>query len=232
MEGLSFEREGGLGKKWKEVKKWVEMAAFAALVGMVGGQSAEAQEGAGGNYKELIRQAAEEAAVAERDISAQMEGKGQVGHMGQMEIRRWTTPDGDKAVIGYDQNKKAIWISVEDANATYRRIDRGLDGTVDRIILNKSNPAKGAREKEAFNDLDMGTPMEKLAEQAEVEASLDPQAVKIFEVGQRSDGPSLRSVDFEKGEYGELTGPEAEKLILKLQQGLAIKLVDIERAMK
>lgn len=225
-----FEREEGTEKSswWQQTLHWAEIGALAALALFAGAETSGAQESGQQNYAEQIQRDVEKARNRERSIIEVVNAKGQEGKIGQIPIRRIILGDRTEVTIGYGENRRPIWLIEENPDASFRRMDYGVDGSIDRVVMNKSSNPKFA--KNGSNDLNSFVPLEQLAEQASTEADLLPEAVKVFEVNHSDQ--RIRSVDFESGKSGELSGSEAERLIAKLQAGFAVKLADIEQALK
>lgn len=206
--------------KWKRLTKMAEMAGLAAILSFAAPESAPAQEGAvAPDSKDKMGEVMKLGKEAVDKILGLLETKGQEGVMGMnAPIRRWVSPDQSRAKAGYGPDKKTVqWVAIETGDGKKCYIDFGGDGLVDRVVYEE----KGTLARRiAENELKALSPMDNLAETAEAEADLDPQQVRVIDFSKTNDGQErLRSINYQTGEASELTGPEAEALLLKVQQG-------------
>lgn len=151
----------------------------------------------------------------EKKIVLSMNEKGQKGSMGNVDIKRWISPDGQEIIVGYDSKGKEKWLTHEEKDASKMFLDSDLDGVVDRMVLNKTGENKN--KESAFNTMKIFSSIDQLGQEAEVEASLDPEKVSIFEIQKDENGLAIKAVNFSTGETEELKGEEAKKYVKALQ---------------
>lgn len=205
---------------WKKFEKYGKIVALSTLLSLPGIESAFGQEkGEQTDIKTKIEQLKEKAAGHVKDIVVVVKEKGQAGKMGETPVRRWKTPDGKTATtVGYSADEtKAQWLIHEGNDASMRFFDKNADGSVDRVIINKENPALGARQKAGFNDLKTFDSMQNLADEAGITADLDPENVKVYEISFENGNFVIKTVDFQTGEASELSGPDAAEMAGKVQ---------------
>lgn len=206
---------------WKKIKNLTEVAALAVLLSIQGINSTLAQEqGEKKDIKAKIEQFKERAANSIETIILKIKENGQAGNFNETPVRRWVSPDKKTSIIiGYDEknNDKADWLIYEGKNSSMRLFDEGADGLVDRVVINNENTSYGDQQKSSENDLVTFNSIDNLAENAQVESSLDPQDMKVYEVNYENGEFVISSVDFQSGETAKLTGPDAEVLISKIQ---------------
>ncbi len=193
-------------EKIKTVSKVVALSVLMNLPGF-----AQALEKGGKNIDDLKALAKQN----EQKIVLQISEKGQKGNIGNTKVEKWVSPDGQKLIVGYDENGKAKWMMSEEKNGGRLLIDNNLDGSADRMVLNKTSGIKG--EKSAFNEMDAFTPLDKLQENAKVEADLDPENVFIYDISAENNGYVVKAVNFATGESTEVTGEEANKYVAGIQ---------------
>jgi hypothetical protein len=215
---------------WQKVKKIGEIAAFVALLGATGTETGLAQEKgkeSESNLKNKIEQLKLQTAAEEKTVETMVDQKGITGKYGEEMVKKFRDPVSGEIVVGYDKDgKKPIWISFETPDAVQRYFDAHNNGTLDRVILNKtSDPVKA---KSGFNDLDMFQDAEGMAKDAETESSLEPEQKTAFFFHETGGEPTVQSIDFNNGEKAELTGSEANEFTSKLQATFLNHLKDFE----
>lgn len=219
---------------WKKFEKYSKIVALSALLLLPGIEPAFGQEkGETKDLKTKIEQLTEKASEHVKKVVVVMKEKGQAGKMNQTPVRRWMSPDKDiNATVGYSADEsKAQWLIHEGNNASMRFFDRGADGSVDRVIINRENPALGARQKAGFNDLKTFDSMQNLADEAGVTADLEPENVKVYEISLENGNYVIRTVDFQSGEASELSGAEAEELVSKVQGSYTSSVENLDSQM-
>ena len=158
---------------------------------------------------EDLKQLAKE---GQNKIALNIKEKGQSGYIGEQKSARWVSPDGSEVVIGYNEAGKEQWMLVGDETNLF--LDRGMDGTADRYILNKTNQHK--RIKKAFNSLNAFINIDDLSKEASIAYDLAPEPLSIFEIGSDETGAKMKSVDFESGGTEEASREDA----VRYRQGL------------
>ena len=207
---------------WKKLKGLggVIVLSLSAILSLPGEPALGQGEGEAKNAKASIEQSAERASEYIRNIIAAVKEKGQEGKMGRTPVRRLTFPSKDATVtVGYTGDGNADWFIYERDNAAMRFLDKGVNGSVDRVIINKAIRNLGVQQKTAENDLNTLVSIEDLAHEAHIAAGLKPEEVKIYEISLGEKGSVIRMVDFQTGETSELSGPEADQLVNKVQDG-------------
>ncbi|MFH1866700.1 MAG: hypothetical protein ABIJ81_01305 [Patescibacteria group bacterium] len=160
-----------------------------------------------------------------------MKEKGQQGRIERIPVRRWVSPDKkNSTTVGYSDEKSsdAKWLIYEGNDASMRFFDNGADGSVDRIIIDNEARPHGSQQKSAENDLKTFSSINELADDASVEANLDPQDIKVYEISFENGQFVVRSVDFQSGDSSELTGPDAEELVSKVQNSFTNSMESVE----
>lgn len=220
---------------WNKVREYGKIVALSTLLSLPGIESAFAQDkGEKEDIKTKIEQLKEKAAGHVKDVIVVIKEKGQAGKMGQTPVRRWKSPD-EKTVttVGYsDDEGKAEWLIHEGNDASMRFFDKGADGSVDRVIINKSTPRLGPRQKAGFNDLKTFDSMQNLADEAGMTADLDPENVKVYEISFEDGNFIIKTVDFQSGEASELSGPDAAELAGKVQGSFTNSMEGVDKQLE
>jgi len=212
---------------WQKIRKTGEVAALSGLITVLGSEAAIAQniqkkEAAPEDPKHKIELLQKQAAEQEKKILIAVAEKGQKGVANpgtpfETPIGEIKTPDKETVRVGYDKKTgQPNWFVLENEDGSMRFFDRGSDGSVDRVIINKQEGEKPSA-KSQKNDINTFTPMDGLAEDAGVIADVDPENVKIFEISFEGKQIEIRIVNFQTGEAQIATGEAAEKLASTVQ---------------
>ncbi|MFH1175353.1 MAG: hypothetical protein V1698_01360 [bacterium] len=203
MEHLKFDEEKETEKEsinWKKIKKATQILAFSALVSFFNAESSLASD----NKKvEKTRDMAKVEMLSEK-MRSNINGK-----MGEIPTAQKDF-NGKNIIVGYSQEGgKANWVicDVDDI----RFFDKGADGVVDRVIVNKE---KGISGKVSFIDLKTFESMDKLAKEAQITSDLEPEKIQLFEFQNQK----IKSIDFNSGETAELEGEDAGRIITSAQE--------------
>lgn len=229
FEGKKKELKGSIN--WKNVKEVGKVAGLLALLSLpiaTEGFSSEKEKATDGKTK--LEQLKEKAAGNIKDLSLKMLKKCQEGKMGQTSVRKWESPDKQTvSTVGYSgDGKTPQFIISESGDGTMRFFDDKADGSLDRVVVNKSNPKFGARQKRSENDLKTFDSLDNLAGEAEVTAGLEPEDVKVYEIMTKDGIVTFRSVDFNSGEATELSGPDAQSLATKVQSSYTSNIEQLD----
>jgi hypothetical protein len=119
----------------------------------------------------------------QKKLFSKLSEAGQKGRIGNCNVKQLTMPNDNRIIGGYDAEWKEIWIIVEKPDTLF--LDSNIDGTVDRVVVN--NTRKRASIKMAENELNSFLPFAELAENAEMEADLDPQKISVYSEAMKID---------------------------------------------
>ncbi len=212
------ETKSTVGKKLRQYKK---IAALITLLSLTQLESAMAQETEpSDNNQEKITALAKKTGEHVKKIADNFKEVGQRGTIGKTKVRRVVNSAKETTTtVGYNNDEtETKWLTHEVMGSSLRFFDDNADGSLDKIIINDENSKLGPAGKSLENDLQTFDDMSSLAENAEMIASLKPEKIKVYAFTFENENFLIRSVDFESGEAGELSGPEAEALTKKMQQ--------------
>ena len=145
--------------------------------------------------------------------------KGQEGRVERIPVRKWVSPEGETLVVAFSPDGKPLWLVDEDKDSEVLFLDKDMDGDVDGVLLNDEKaegPTKRGA-KSASNYVKILSPIERLASDAEIEADLMPEKVKVFGFSEENGESVVIAVNFETGKSEKLIGEEAKKLIDETQ---------------
>ncbi|HLD27812.1 MAG TPA: hypothetical protein VJB39_03095 [Patescibacteria group bacterium] len=210
---------------WKRVKAVTEAAAFLALLAIMTTEKGQAQEQPNfSENKDRTEVLKERISGQEKKIIIEAGKNGQPGLCEQTDVKRLIYPSQESVTIGYNEAKEARWLFYENPDASMRFCDVGVDGLVDRVIVNHEQGTLSPKSNSAHNDLKTFVPMSALADEAKITVGLEPENVKVFEIVFENGIVVIRSVDFQSGEAIELSGDEAEQLSNSVQSAFSSAL--------
>lgn len=141
------------------------------------------------------------------------------GRLNGTPFKEWSDGSGARVLVGLGADGKPAWIvahePVEGGVRTF--YDAGATGRVSRMVVNKESAhGADARRQAAENELKAFQPAEGLAREAEGTADLEPEAVKVYILG--DGGASLRLVDFKTGQATPAPADQAGGLAAGVQR--------------
>jgi hypothetical protein len=215
---------------WQKTKEIGKIAAFVALLGTAGVESALAQESKGSevDLRNKIEQLKQQAAEEEKTLEILMSQMNDGVEMGGREYRendgtytKTTFKEmkdslGGKIQVGYDQDGKTpSWISLETPDAVKRYLDANNDGLLDRVILNHGSDSP--QEKSGTNGFIQSLDVEMLDGIAHG-GSLAGKEDTILTFGTEGGKSKVQLTGFKNGERAYLLGTGASDFTYKMQQ--------------
>jgi len=233
-----FKKNEQPAKQEEEAKKpgYIKSGAIGlALLTAIGAGSANAGEKNGQNFEKMGREKIDDVLknnyLNEHQIINQLDKKGQKGRYGNTPVKIWSSPDGQKVVVGFDDNGGTKWFIYENSDASKRVVDYNANGSAERMIFN--NQKKNTKIKNMDNDLNSFADIDRLSSQAKIAADVQPEKVEIYSFVIENGGRILKSVNFEDGKSYVTDEPnEVKKADSSVQTNFGKNLKEIKEAIE